>query len=380
MLDLLGVEPEPGARFTITFDVDGHTTTQDFTLCGWWEHDEAIDAYHVLVPESRVDAVLAEAGVDPAEPDDRMTGRWELDIMLTSSMHIADDIYQILADHGYVSEDGDYEIPVGVNWGYTGAKLADSIDPTLLVASIALVLLIAFTGYLIIYNIFQISVSADVRHYGLLKTVGATGRQLRRIVRMQALALCAAGIPLGLILGWFMGGLITPYVVANMDGMENVVSLDWRIFAFAAVFALVTVLLSCSRPARMAARVSPVEAVRYVEADGLKRSARRSRKNSPLSMAAANLTRSRRKTVAAMLSLALAVVLLNVTVSFTNGFSMDKFVSNMLPADYLFANANYFQVMKTFRFAEEALSEDAIRAFAAQPGITDSGRIYNLTR
>ena len=35
VLELLGVEPEIGARFTISFDVDGHTTTQTFTLCGW---------------------------------------------------------------------------------------------------------------------------------------------------------------------------------------------------------------------------------------------------------------------------------------------------------------------------------------------------------
>ena len=37
VLELLGVEPEIGARFTISFDVDGHTTTQTFTLCGWWQ-------------------------------------------------------------------------------------------------------------------------------------------------------------------------------------------------------------------------------------------------------------------------------------------------------------------------------------------------------
>ena len=59
------MEPKIGAEFTVTFDVDGHETTQTFTLCGWWEYDEAIVANHILVPESRVDAVLAEVGVTP---------------------------------------------------------------------------------------------------------------------------------------------------------------------------------------------------------------------------------------------------------------------------------------------------------------------------
>ena len=37
-----------------------------------------------------------------------------------------------------------------------------------------------FTGYLVIYNIFQISVAGDIRYYGLLKTIGVTPKQLRR--------------------------------------------------------------------------------------------------------------------------------------------------------------------------------------------------------
>ena len=60
------MEPEIGARFTISFDVDGHTTTQTFTLCGWWEYDEAIVANHILIPESRADAILDEVGNRPA--------------------------------------------------------------------------------------------------------------------------------------------------------------------------------------------------------------------------------------------------------------------------------------------------------------------------
>ena len=64
----MGVTPEIGAKFTLTFDVDGHETTQTFTLCGWWEYDEAIVANHILIPESRADAILTETGVCPGRP------------------------------------------------------------------------------------------------------------------------------------------------------------------------------------------------------------------------------------------------------------------------------------------------------------------------
>ena len=144
VLELLGVAPEIGAKFTVTFDVDGHPTTQTFTLCGWWEYDEAIVANHILIPESRVDAILDEVGVDPAASADGMTGSWNLDVMLKGgSRHIEQDLNQILADHGYQNEAaGDDYINTGVNWGYTGAQLSDSMDPLTTIAIGAVLALI----------------------------------------------------------------------------------------------------------------------------------------------------------------------------------------------------------------------------------------------
>lgn len=382
VLELLGIKPEIGAEFTLTFDVDGHETTQTFTLCGWWEYDEAIVANHVLIPESRVNEVLAEVGVDPDNPDDGMTGRWNLDVMLKSgSRHIEQDLNQILENHGYQSENaGDNYIDTGVNWGYTGARMSDLVDPMTVIAIVAMVLLIIFTGYLIIYNVFQISVAGDIRFYGLLKTIGTTPRQLRRIIRLQALSLSAVGIPIGLVLGWLIGGQLTPVIVARLNGIMPMTSVSPWIFAISAAFALLTVLISCRKPGRMAARVSPVEAVRYTEGGSEKTRAkgRKARKVSPFTMAWANLGRSKGKTVVTVLSLSLAVVLLTVTVNFAGGFDMDKYVSNFTASDFIVANAGKFQTSTVFS-DEQALPQSAIDAINAQGGITDSGVVYGQT-
>lgn len=382
VLELLGIKPEIGAEFTLTFDVDGHETTQTFTLCGWWEYDEAIVANHVLIPESRVNEVLAEVGVDPDNPDDGMTGRWNLDVMLKSgSRHIEQDLNQILENHGYQSENaGDNYIDTGVNWGYTGARMSDLVDPMTVIAIVAVVLLIIFTGYLIIYNVFQISVAGDIRFYGLLKTIGTTPRQLRRIIRLQALSLSAVGIPIGLVLGWLIGGQLTPVIVARLNGIMPMTSVSPWIFAISAAFALLTVLISCRKPGRMAARVSPVEAVRYTEGGSEKTRAkgRKARKVSPFTMAWANLGRSKGKTVVTVLSLSLAVVLLTVTVNFAGGFDMDKYVSNFTASDFIVANAGKFQTSTVFS-DEQALPQSAIDAINAQGGITDSGVVYGQT-
>lgn len=384
VLELLGVEPELGNQFTVTFLVDNRETTQTFTLCGWWEYDEAIVANHILIPESRVDDILDEVGVVPPGSDG-MTGSWNLDVMFRNSMHIAQDMDQVLENHGYQGisrAEGDNYINTGVNWGYTGVQLADSMDPTTLAAVAALLLLIILTGYLIIYNVFQISVTNDIRFYGLLKTIGTTGKQLKRIIRRQALTLSLAGIPLGLLLGYGVGAWLTPVVLRRLDGVvEDALSASPLIFVGSALFSLITVLISCRKPGRMASRVSPIEAIRYTEHDGGKK--RQGRKTTRgvnlLSMAYGNLGRSRRKTVVTILSLCLAIVLLNVTVTFTNGFDMEKYVSRSTVSDFLVADAGQFQTGGDLFHDEMAVPQSVVDAIAAQGGVTDGGKVYGRT-
>ena len=95
-----------------------------------------------------------------------------MDVMLKSgSRHIEQDLNQILENHGYQNEErGDNYIDIGVNWGlHRGRGFQMRQTPQLLPAIVAVALLIIFTGYLIIYNVFQISVAGDIRFYGLFK-------------------------------------------------------------------------------------------------------------------------------------------------------------------------------------------------------------------
>lgn len=381
VLELLGVEPELGATFTITFSVDGHETTQTFTLCGWWEYDPAVVARHVLIPESRVEEVLREVGVTPPGQDG-MTAAWSMNVMLDSSLHIERDLEDILARHGYQDESPTAEnyVGTGVNWGYTGAKLAENVDPVTVIALGAMLVLIVLTGYLIIYNVFQISVTNDIRFYGLLKTIGTTGRQIKTLLRQQALLLSCVGIPIGLVLGWLIGGQLTPVIIGNLNGVSQVVSVNPLIFVGAALFSLFTVLLSCARPGRMAAKVSPIEAVRYTEGGNLKKKEKKAgRVVSPFSMARANLGRSKGKTVVTVLSLSLAVVLTVVTATFVRGFDLDKFVSRSICTDFVLADAGHFQTSGNLFHETMALPQEVIDQVKAQGGITDGGKVYGRT-
>lgn len=377
ILDLLGITPEVGAPFTLRFDVDGVETTQSFILSGWWPYDEAMVANHVLIPESRVEAIFAELGT---EGRDGMTTLWDLSVMFHHDTRIEPKIEQILTNHGYQSHSPgeDNYIATGINWGYNSARLAKQMDLVTAVAIGVVLFVIGLTGYLIINNVFRLSLTHDIRYYGLLKTIGTTPRQLRKIIYYQALFLSVVGIPLGLLAGWLFGSRLTPLVIGQLQGMTpDVIALNPWIFIFSGFFAAMTVLLSCLRPMRLAGRVSPVDAVRYVEGQDMKRR-RKSGKVTPLAMAWANLRRHPRKTVLTLLSLTLAVLLMNLTVTFTAGFDMDKYL-NKVVADFVLADARYFRTTGTLFDEGMALPIETIDTLGQQKGVTTLGKVYGKT-
>ena len=383
ILKLLGVEPAVGAKITLPYNIgptnDPTQVTGEFTLSGWWEYDPAGMASQAIVPRSYVEQVLA--GYDSKGEGDS-TGLWTLEVYLKNAAHIEDDMRAILANSGYQTDDrsADNFIAIGVNWAYLGAQYSQSADMETILAIAALLLLIIFTGYLIIYNIFQISVTNDIRFYGLLKTIGTTPKQIRRMIRQQALSLSVIGIPLGLAAGYVTGNVLTPVIMENLSYHVTHSTANPLIFLGAAAFSLVTVVISCRKPGKMAGRVSPVEAVRYTENTGGKKAEKKGKNGGKVvSMALANLGRSKKKTVLVVLSLTLAVVLMQLTYTFANGFDMDKYLRSWVVSDFILGDASYFQVGNGFFSAEKALPEEAVSVVEAHGGITDSGRVYGTT-
>lgn len=349
ILKLLGITPALGAQVPLTVTLgagSGQETilTDTFTLSGWWECDPAGMACMVLLPRSYVEQALD--GYVSAAPEFDSSGAWFLNFYLRSTAHIEADAATILNRHGYQSTDSnaDNYIGVGINWAYLSSSLESGADPLTIAALAFLLSVILLTGYLIIYNIFQISVSADIRFYGLLKTIGTTPRQLGGIVRWQALALCAAGIPLGLVGGHLLGRVLAPATTAMLSYNSIETSAKPWIFVGAAMFSLATVFLSCRRPAGMAAKVSPVEAVRYTEGGiSARRTTRRSKHGgSPIGMAAANLGRTPGKTALVVVSLSLAAVLFQITWGLAQGFDMDKYLQVWVVSDFVLSDAGYF--------------------------------------
>lgn len=388
-LDALGVDPEIGAKIKLTYDMlDVDSTvgsrTDTFRLVGWWDYDDISPVHFINVSEAYVRKVEQAAfggGADHLRED--------INVMFRTSIGIEENMKTVENDLGFQSDDLDKDgyVRYGVNWGYTASQAADGIDLEMVAAAAALLILIIMTGYLIIYNIFRISVSSDIRYYGLLKTVGVTPRQLRRIVRQQAMMLCAEGCPAGLVIGYLAGRVLMPVIMESTSlGTSCVeVSISPVIFAASALFSIVTVFLSCARPARMASKVSPVEAVKYAEAShgqhkiGKMRRIRKpgAMKSAGLGrMALANLGRNRLKTLVVILSMALSVVLLSVLCAFVGGFDMEKYLSKQTCADFIVGKTDYFNFQA--HGTESGLSEGEIAEIKAGTESSVSGMAWSL--
>ena len=180
-------------------------------------------------------------------------------------LHKPAGVYDFMKEMGYTQE---YRYAYNTKvLLYSGTAPFDSFLTAFYSLAAIIIALIVFGSVSLIYNAFSISVSERTRQFGLLSSVGATRKQLRRMVLFEALAVSIVGIPLGILVG--IGGIgITLLLIG--DKFISIVRVDipmrlcvsWQAVVIAAVIALVTVLISAWIPSKRATRVSAVEAIR----------------------------------------------------------------------------------------------------------------------
>jgi putative ABC transport system permease protein len=135
------------------------------------------------------------------------------------------------------------------------AEMARGISGTLSVLLIALVGVSLIAGGIVLMNILLIAVSERTGEIGLRRALGATERDVFVQFLTESLAVTFLGMLLGAALGWIVG------VAAGMI-LEMPVAISWEPFALGAAFSVMVGLFFGIQPARRAARLSPVDALR----------------------------------------------------------------------------------------------------------------------
>lgn len=151
--------------------------------------------------------------------------------------------------------------------------ISDHYNRDKMILGLALILcgIIMTASVSLISNAFSISVSERTRQFGLLSSIGATKKQIRKSVRFEAFAIGAIGIPLGLLLGYggialllnsFKGVLMSLFTFSDEFGVELYPIFSWSAALVAAAVCALTIFLSVWRPSRRATKVTPMEAIR----------------------------------------------------------------------------------------------------------------------
>lgn len=370
-LSLLGIE-RPREGMEIKLDFPG-APEAPFTLCGWYtEYTAAPDGTALL------SGAYCEAHGLTAEQQ----GAARISVKKGEEKDV---VPRLMADVRPAEEQG---FLGGAETSKDEVSIPAAIGLTLLV------MLIALSGYLLIANVLNLSVSHDIRFYGLLKTLGAQEKQLRRLVRRQALLFAAVGIPAGLIVGALACFGVVPFAMriaaggAGSSAFPAEVSFQPLIFLGAALFALLTVLCSCRKPAKIAGRVPPIEALRQTEP-----AAKRPQKTKPVKqrrasnprgrlarMAWRNVFRDRRRAALVFASMSLGIVLFLSVTSLMDALGGESYFNAKYPYDFVCSVQNAARVQAVDPATGEAipggfdqamLEEDEIQAILEQLQKTD---------
>lgn len=231
----------------------------------------------------------------------------------------------------------------------------------------ALALLIALICAIVIYNIFYISVMGKMREYGRLKVLGATPKQLKRVVKRERRILTAVAIPLGLIAAAAITWAVLPGYWSWGDSI-----------LYAVVISLVTdlvVRIATRTPLKLVGNVSAIQAIRataYSEQRGRGVSRRSHRRLTIPRLAWMNFARSRKKAIVTALSLSLTGILLICVAAYANSVDAKEIAlasfgdgSNYL----LMQHENAFGTAFVETQEENPLGKDLQERLAALPGV-----------
>ena len=272
---------------------------------------------------------------------------------------------------------------------FYGISEFDGFNTVLYGFAVVLIVIIMLGSISLIYNAFSISISERTKQFGLLKSVGATKKQVLRSVLFEALFLCSIGIPLGLLAG--IGGIgITLWAVNDLfiqsfyidNGIDLTLHLSLASILVAAVIGLITVLISAYIPAKRAAKKTAIEAIR--QSGDIKIKAKKI-KSSKLTyklfgfsgmLANKNFKRNRKKYRSTVISLTMSIILFISASTFSTYISSSyKQFAEQQDYDISYSMTNDIEIKDTKKLISD--SKRMRKLLSNQREVSKSVSVFN---
>lgn len=377
-LESLGIKPKVGAEVEIEFELRNQIHQYKMVVSGIWEAPNSQTS--LMLVSDKFMQENEEIFPYTFDKDRQYAGTYFSDIALKNTNNMEEQLQNIVLSLGGNPEDANAEnyIAYAVN-RITNPEMTVSV----LIIGLVFALLFVFAGYLLIFNIFEISVLRDVQKYGLLKTIGTTQKQIKFLVRIQTLWLLLIALPCGLLIGYFLGKAILPFAIGfitnEYSNLSVEVSPNIIIFLGAAVFTIFTVLVSVRKPINIISKISPMEALRYSEKTEKSKKIKHTKKISVWRLALSNVKRRKKRSVFIVISMTLCCMLFNSTLIIVNSIDIEKALKEQCAADVVIANGNTFNNNKGYIHHTDRLDENIVELVEDQFDIEDKGLIYKNT-
>ncbi|MGH4124060.1 MAG: FtsX-like permease family protein [Clostridium sp.] len=321
MLEKMGLKGSLGEKININYSSSNKRLKSqyegkgEFILCGILndrEEDKIRSNAVALVAKEYILKHVKAEDID-LQADFSVTG-----------FNIKDTIYEVTKDLGIDNEN------IIVNEGYLQAL---GVEPDNIMVSAIIGIVVIAATVLVIYNIFVIHIRTKIREFGLVAALGATKKQIRKLVFKEGLMLSSLGIPLGIILGHILSFSAGQLIVISDSSIKVETSIF--IILIAAFISLITIIISLRKPSKIASKISPIEAIRY---SGVKISSKKKKRKgeeiiSLKKLAYLNLWRNKKRTIVTMISIALTGVLVILFSSMNSMVNLDKLADSYVSGD-----------------------------------------------
>ena len=237
----------------------------------------------------------------------------ELELSVMMNFHSSFGIEQRL--DAVLKRLSQWEIPgderrTQINQAYVGADLGNVLQPGNVLLILLVIGVLFFAAFLLIYNVYYIALTQDMRAFGLLKVIGMTHRQMKKLTLVQTGLIACGALPAGLVMGYFIGFKLLSPIFMSMSGEVLPYRFSPIIALLSGGLTLFTLFFSALRPLARIKKMTPIQSVSAEpENKAPKKEKRREAPASPLALAMSGLRRSRGRMLVTSLSAMVSVLL-----------------------------------------------------------------------
>lgn len=272
-----------------------------------------------------------------------------------------------------------------------------------LIPCIFICLIVVIFAAVVIYNIFQIGIARKIQEYGKVKAIGATKKQMKKIIVTEGMLLSVIAIPIGLIVGYFATSfLFNSAMDFARNGNEYMVIGEVSIFSLpviiiSALISIVTVRIALIRAVKTVTTITPVSAFSYDESAVSKKGYKKGNKALSITgLIKSDLATNKKRNMITIfvmgLSCILFVTISSLTSSIDPGYDARNSVEfgdyqvelNYDNSDQVYTENNLDEILKN-----NPITDDVIKEFESIDGVekthtrryltfTDNGAKYDV--